>query len=301
MRIAVLGAGAVGSYYGGILCEAGHEVTLLARGPHLAAVRANGLEVRTPERSFRVHPAAIENYVGMDTVDFALVAVKNYSIDEVAPAAVFLSEKAAVIVPLLNGVEAAEMLEKAGVTHRHLLGGLTTISVVRTAPGIVERKSPFQRVVIGELEGGDSARADRLAGALRECGVEAEVSADIRTEIWRKFAFISTMAAVCGLSRSAIGPIRRTFRGRQLVERATSEVVAVARKRGAALDAGEEKRIVEFIYSLPESMKPSFLLDLESGGPTEIDDLSGAVSRLGAAAGIETPVHDVAAAALGAT
>ncbi|HUX14604.1 MAG TPA: ketopantoate reductase family protein [Spirochaetia bacterium] len=300
MKIAVLGAGAVGSYYGGILCEAGHEVTLLARGAHLAAVRTNGLEVRTPERSFCVHPTVTDNHTEMEAVDFALVAVKNYSIGEIAPAARYLSEKSAIIVPLLNGVEAAAMLEKAGVAHRLLLGGLTTISVVRSSPGIVERKSPFQRVVIGELDGGDSVRAARLADALRACGVEAVVSADIRTELWRKFAFISTMAAVCGLSRSAIGPIRSTVRGRRLVERAVSEVVAVARTQGTAIDAGEEKRIVEFIYSLPESMKPSFLLDLESGGLTEIDDLCGAVSRLGAEAKIATPVHDVAAAALGA-
>jgi 2-dehydropantoate 2-reductase len=179
------------------------------------------------------------------------------------------------------------------------LGGLSRISAARVGPGVVERRSPFQQIVVGELTGGLSERAERIAQMLADAGVEgAQASADITADLWRKFAFIATMATACGLARSPVGPLRTTPLGHLLIERAVGEVVAVARARGVALDADEEEKVVRIIDRMPETMKPSFLLDLESGGPTELDDLSGAVARLGRLAGIETKVHDTAAAAL---
>jgi len=180
-----------------------------------------------------------------------------------------------------------------------VLGGLTSISAARVGPGVVERFSGFQRVVVGEVAGGGPGRAERIAEALREAGAEAVVSGDIVAEVWRKFAFIASVAAACGLSRSAVGTIRGRPLGRLLIERAVREAVAVARARHVMLPSDEESSILQFIDGLPPGMKPSLLLDLEAGRPTEIDDLSGAVSRLGRRAGVETPVHDTATAALG--
>ena len=144
-----------------------------------------------------------------------------------------------------------------------------------------------------------SGRAEPIVSALRDSGVEAEATGDITAEVWRKFAFIASMAAACGLARSPVGPLRQTPLGRLLIERAVREAVAVARSLGVTLRKDEEASILRFIDTVPAAMKPSFLLDLEAGGPTEIDDLSGAVSRLGRQAGVETPVHDTATAALG--
>jgi 2-dehydropantoate 2-reductase len=299
MKTAILGAGGVGSYYGGALARAGHEVILLARGAHLSALRERGLEVRTPEGSYTVMVEAAGDPKDLGPVELAIVAVKSYSLREITPAARLLAEAGAMVLPLLNGVEAAERLIADGVPADRVLGGLTEISAVRVGPGIVERRSPFQRVVVGERAGGTSERAERIAAAFRQAGAEARASDDITVDLWRKFAFIATMSAACGLSRFPIGPIRKTPMGRLLLERAVGEVIAIARARGVALAEGEESRILGFIDSLPESMKPSFLLDLEAGRLTELDDLSGAVSRLGRLAGVETPVHDVATAALG--
>jgi 2-dehydropantoate 2-reductase len=228
--------------------------------------------------------------------------VKNYSLAEIAPTAAFLANQGALIVPLLNGVEVVDQLVANGVPQAQLVGGLTAISVVRTAPGVFERRSPFQRVVLGEL--GESQperkqRIDAIAQALREAGVDASVSADITADLWRKFAFIASMAAACGLSRTAIGPLRATPLGHRLIERAVREVISVARARRVALADDEAEHTIKTIDGLPEAMKPSLLIDLEAGRPTEIDDLSGAVSRLGKACGVETPVHDTAAAAIG--
>ena len=300
MRIAILGAGGVGGYYGGVLARAGHQVAMLARGAHLEALRGRGLEVRTPEGTFIAAVEASDDPRELGAVELAVIAVKNYSLPEIVPAAKILAEAGAIILPLLNGVDAADRLVAAGVLGSRVLGGLTEISAARVGPGIVERRSAFQRVVVGERAGGISERAERIAAAFREAGADARASADITADLWRKFAFIATMSAACGLARSSVGPIRNAPLGRLLIERALREVLAVARARGVALTGNEEAEILRFVDSLPDPIKPSFLLDLESGGQTEIDDLSGAVSRLGREAGVETPVHDVATAVLSA-
>jgi 2-dehydropantoate 2-reductase len=297
-RVAVLGAGGVGGYFGGALARAGHEVVLLARGAHLDAIRHRGLEVRTPEETFTAQVTATDHPHAIGPVDFAVIAVKNYSLAEIAPAARSLAEQGADILPLLNGVEAADRLIAADVPADRVLGGLTEISAVRTGLGAVERRSAFQRIVVGERAGEVSERAERIAAAFREAGADARASTNITADLWRKLTFIATMAACCGLSRTSIGPVRKAPLGQLLIERAVHEVAAVGRRRGVALPADTEAKTLAFIASLPDAIKPSFLLDLESGGPTEIDDLCGAVSRLGRLAGVETPVHDVATAAL---
>jgi 2-dehydropantoate 2-reductase len=302
MKIAILGAGGVGGYYGGLFAHNGHKVCVLARTSNLSALQERGMQVRTPEGTFTVRVQASDDVKDFRAVDCALVAVKNYSLAEIAPAAALLANQGALIVPLLNGVEVVDQLVAHGVPQAQLIGGLTAISVVRTAPGVFERRSPFQRVVLGELAQSQpdrKQRIDAIAQAFREAGVEANVSPDIVADLWRKFAFIASMAAACGLSRTAIGPLRATKLGHLLIERAVREVISVARARKVALADDETDRTMKFIDGLPEAMKPSLLIDLEAGRPTEIEYLSGAVSRLGKACGVETPVHDTAAAAIG--
>ena len=299
MRIAILGAGGVGSYYGGALARAGNEVGLLARGENLAALRERGLAVRAPEGSYTVAVQATDDPAALAGAELAIVAVKSYSLAEIVPAARHLAETGAVVLPLLNGVEAAERLVAGGVPDGQVLGGLTQISAARVGPGVVERRSDFQRVIVGERAGGLSGRAERIAAAFRDAGADARASEDISADLWRKFLFITTMAVACGLARSPIGPVREAPLGPLLLERAAGEVAAVARGLGVALGEGDAEQILKNIESLPGAMQPSFLLDLEAGGPTELDDLSGAVSRLGRRAGVATPVHDVATAALG--
>jgi 2-dehydropantoate 2-reductase len=298
MKVAILGAGGVGAYYGGLLARAGHTVVLLARGPNFGALREHGLEVRTPEGTFTAAVEATHDAREIGSADLAVVAVKSYSLAEITPAVRRVAETGAVVVPLLNGVEAAGRLIEGGVPSALVLGGLTQISAARIAPGVVERRSTFQRVVVGEIAGGGSDRADRIAAAFRAAGADAEVSLDITADLWRKFAFIASMAAACGLARSAVGPILSSGLGHLLVERAVREVFAVARARKISLTDDEVPRVLSFIDSLPGGLKPSFLLDLESGGPTELEDLCGAVSRFGRRVGVQTPVHDTATAAL---
>jgi 2-dehydropantoate 2-reductase len=304
MKFAFVGAGGIGGYYGGLLARAGNEVQIVARGENLAAIREKGLQVRTPEGSFNVQVKAGDDAKQFESVDCAIIAVKTYSLAEAAPTAKHLAEGGALVVPFLNGVDIAERLVELGVPKDSVVGGLTTVSVARTAPGVFERRSNFQKVIIGEFPGSRDPnrrqRIERIAQAFLRAGVEAQVSEDIRAEIWRKFAFIAPMAAVCGLARSAIGGVRAAPLGELLLERAIREVVMVAHARGIRLSDDETERILRFCSTLPDGMKPSLLLDVEAGRQSEIDAMSGAVGRLGREAGIETPIHDTALAALSA-
>ena len=300
MEIAILGAGGVGGYYGGALARSGEEVHFLARGENLAALRQKGLEARTPEGSFVVRVHAEEDVKRLGRADWVIVAVKTYSLASVAPAAQYLARNGALIVPLLNGVDIADRLVELGVPKENVIGGLTTISAFRVSPGIFERQGTVQRVVLGELDrDGSNDRVEPIAEAFRRSGVETQVSNDIRADLWRKFAFLAPVAAACGLARAPIGPVRTDTFGRLLLERGIREVVSVGRAHGIALEESEVERILQFCDSLPKTNKPSLLRDLEGERPTEIEDLSGAVSRIGRQVGIDTPIHDTAVGAIG--
>lgn len=299
MKVIVLGAGAIGAYYGGQLARTGQEVTLYARGDNLAAIRQHGLEIRTPEGSSVVQLTATDRVEELGAADFAILAVKSYSLDAIAPVVEGVAKKGAAILPFLNGVETTQRLVALGVSSAAILGGVTRISVARVQPGVVERRGPFQSVIVGELYHRVTDRVTRIASAFRDAGVDASASDHIEVDLWQKFVFIAAIAASCGLARTPVGPLRDRPLGRRLLQRAVQEVVDVARARGIPLPADETAQVVGAIDALPPGTKPSFLLDLEAGGPTELATLSGAVSRYGDAAGVATPVHDTVAAVLG--
>jgi len=298
MKVIVLGAGAIGAYYGGQLARTGHDVTLYARGENLAAIRRNGLEIRTPEGSSNIELKATDRADELGDADFAILGVKSYSLDSIGPVVQRVATRGATIVPFLNGVETTDRLIGLEVPREKILGGVTRISVARVQPGVVERRGPFQSVIIGELDGSTSDRVTRIAAAFRAAGVDAKASTQIVIDLWEKFVFIAAMAAACGLARSPVGPLRDTPLGRRLLQRAVQEVIDVARASGIKLPPEESAQVVGAISGLPPGTKPSFLLDLEAGGPNELDILSGAVSRYAEAVGVSTPVHDTVTAAL---
>src|ERR1051326_4184339 len=291
MRVAVIGAGAIGSYLAALLARHGTDVRLLARGAHLDVMRKDGLVVRTPTESFTVAVDASDDADSLVGSEFALLTVKGYHLGEIAPVTRLLATKGTTIVPLLNGVDIADRLVQSGVPREAIVEGLITVSVNRPSPGVVERRSPFQRIVIGEANGARSKRSDALAAALRQAELEVKVSPEITLDLWRKFAFLAPMAAACALCRGPIGDVLASTSGRELLIGALKEVIVVGAATGVQWDPDDDARIRASLESLPSSMKPSFLVDIENGRPTEIDTLSGTVARLGREHGIETPVH----------
>src|SRR2546427_7270428 len=289
MKVIVLGTGAIGAYYGAQLARAGQAVTCVPGGANLGAIKGGGLGVRTPEGGSRAPMTATDRAEELAPADFAILAVKSYSLVDIAPIVRRCAEQETTVVPLLNGVETVQRLEQLGVPPAAVIGGLTAISAVRIAPGVVERRSPFQIVVVGEPDGRTSDRVDRIAGAFRNAGMDARASDRIQVELWQKFVFLAALAAACGLARSPIGPLRVAPLGRRLLQRAIEEIVAVARARGIGLPEDEVARVLGLIDGLPPAMKPSFLVDLETGGPTELDILSGAGFRLAGEAGGTPP------------
>jgi len=302
VRVGIIGAGGVGGYYGGLLARAGHPVSFLARGANLSALREHGVIVRTSDDEWTsaVHASedAHELSAGFGEGDLALVTTKAYSLTEVAPAVIAFAERGTTILPLLNGVEAAETLMKLGVPRERIIGGVTYISAVRAAPGTIVRRTAAQRVIVGELARGTSARVKEVAAIFENAGAQGEASEDITVALWQKFVFLSSIAAGCGLARLQLGQVRENPLGARLLDRAVREAVAVGRARGVALRDDEEEQTLSAIQSLPAGTEPSLLLDIRSGSRTEVDVLSGAISRFATEAGLETPIHDTAALAL---
>ena len=298
VKLAILGAGGVGGFFGALLARAGHDVTLFARGENLAAIRAHGITIRDANGSSNVPIGATDTPAELAGAEFAIVAVKSYSLAEIAPIARQLALRGATIVPLLNGVEAADDLARAGVPREQILGGQTSVSAFRAAPGVIHHALWKERIVVGELNGALTERLSRLTEAFRSADVETVATTDIIVELWRKFNMLCAMAAACGMARSDVGGIRDTELGYLLIQRAVAEIAAVGRAKGVPIPEAQEASIMRGIEALPATMKPSFLLDLERGGPTELDVLSGAVSRFGRETGTATPVHDTAAAVL---
>lgn len=300
MRIAILGAGGVGGYFGAVLARAGHDVVLFARGEHLHAINRNGLTIQTEGHSFTVPIPATDDPAALAGAELAIVAVKSYSLTQIAPVAAALADDGAVVLPLLNGVDAAGLLERRGVSPAQVVGGLAMVSAAKIAPGVIQRAEWHERIVLGELDGSLSPRVERIAETFRSAGIDSTATGDIVVELWRKFNQLCAMAAACGLARTNVAGIRDAPLGRALITRAVDEIATVGRARGIAIPADQEATTMQRIGSVPGTMKPSFLLDVERGGPTELDVLSGAVSAMGREAGVPTPVHDTATAALGA-
>jgi len=297
MIIGIVGAGGIGGYYAGLLSRAGFPVRLLARGEHLDAIRSRGLEIRRQNERFVAEVEASDDGAVLRGSDYVIVAVKGYSLDDVGPAIAGAGASGAAVVPLLNGVDVADRLQRLGVPRESIIGGLARVSVVKSAPGLIERHSTFDRITIGELDRVPRRRTEHLASALAKAGTTVDVSGDIVLDLWRKFAFIVPMSVACGLVRGPAGWVMGTERGRALITNALHEIVLLSRAAGGALSDADEAKTTEDLFALAPGMRPSFLYDLERGGPTELDLLAGAVSRLGRVHQVATPIHDVATAA----
>lgn len=298
MKIAIVGAGGVGGYYGALLARAGHEVAFIARGEHMKALCAKGLHVKSILGDFAVSPVrATVTPAEIGPVDLIVVAVKTYHLDEAAQMLASLLAPNTVILPFENGVDAAERLG-AVIGQGPLLGGATWISAAIEAPGVIGHYSQYRRVVLGEFNGQVTPRLQAVYEAFLSTGISVETSADIRTVLWSKLVFIAAVGAIGSLTRVTFGEFRQVNETRAALQAAIAEIIAVGQANGAKLQASLAEDTLAFIDQSAAELKPSLQRDIEAGRVSELESLIGVVVRLGAAAGVPTPVMSFAYAML---
>jgi len=297
MRVAVLGAGGIGGYYGALLTRSGHDVVFIARGAHLEAMQRRALTLRTAEGEFTIPVTASGDAASVGTVDLVLFSVKSYDTETAAQALMPLMARDTTVITFQNGLDNGEAIASVAGSEA-VLAGAVYVALQLVGPGVILRTGGEGNMVFGELSGSLTERVQRIANAFRQSGIPHEVSTDIRRVLWDKFLFITGIGGVTALARSDIGPLLASVAGRSLLHAACAEIVAVAQAEGAPLQPAAVDAVLAQAATLPASWRSSMARDLEQKRRLEVDSLSGAVVRRGIKHGIPTPVHQTIVACL---
>lgn len=290
MRIAMVGAGGVGGYFGGRLAQAGHDVTFIARGEHLKAMLQEGLRVESINGDFAVSPVqATDDPADIGAVDLVVMGVKAWQIPETATRLAPLLGPDTQVLPLQNGLEASAQLA-AVVGVAPVLGGLCAIYSFITAPGCIRHIGIDPYVTFGALQPHQAGRLADVQAALRQAGITANIASDIRVPLWEKF-LVLRWGVVGAVSRVPAGVLRRLPQARDMIDDAGREVLAVARTQGIGLPADALQRSSALLDSLPAGATTSLQRDVMEGRPSELDAQVAALVRLGEQAGVDTPLH----------
>jgi len=288
----MMGSGGVGGFLGGRLAYAGYDVSFVARGPHLAAMRAHGLTIESKARGDLHVPRVrvTDDPAALGSVDIVVISVKLWDTEAAASRIVPLVGPHTGIVSLQNGVIKDDILRgRFGETA--VMGGVGYMATHVSRPGVIHQTGALQRVILGEYDGRKSERAEFLCDALRRAGVDAELSTDVRRAIWEKYVFLVGLSGATATMRMPIGPIRSNARSRAFLLDLMRETVAVGRAHGVALPEDYADDRLAFADGLPPDMTSSMHHDLERGNPLEVNWLSGGVVQLGAAKGVATPAN----------
>ncbi len=299
MRIAMMGSGGIGGYFGGRMAATGADVTFIARGRHLDAIRHNGLRIDSAELGDAViHPAqATDNPADVGLVDCVILGVKLWDTEETGRVIAPMLRPDTIVLSLQNGVDGDDILEPI-VGRERLIGGVAFIASSISKPGTIKHVGSMQRIVLGEPDGSSSGRVTALYDALTAGRIDAEISDDIERTIWEKFVFLVGMSSTTTLMNSEIGPIRTDPEGREFLLSVFREVTAVGRARGVDLPANFGDSRLDFADNIPAEMTTSMHHDLKAGNRLELPWLAGAVVRMGREADIPTPVCQTVYAAL---
>jgi 2-dehydropantoate 2-reductase len=280
MRICVFGAGGLGGYFGGRLAAAGNEVTLIARGAHLAALRDSGLRVRSVMGDFEARVAATDDPATVGAVDVVLFTVKSYDTDEAARSLRPMLRRAdgrlpaTAVVSLQNGVDNEERIAAAS-GHEHVVGGVAYILTSIAEPGVVHHVGGPASLVFGELDGRRSARVEQLLETCRQAGIKAEVADDIRVALWTKYAFLCALAGMTDAVRLPIGEIRTNPAASEMLSQLIEEGWRVARAEGVALPDDYVERQMAFVEAIEAGGYSSLYHDLVTGHRMELEALHG--------------------------
>lgn len=291
MKIATMATGGIGGFLAFRLGQAGHQVATIARGAHLAALRENGLSLTSANSRSTIQPwKATDQPSEVGEVDAVIFAVKGDDLDAAADACGPLLGPETVVIPFLNGVEAADRLAKR-LSPGNVANGVAYISTTISEPGVIHQTGDFNRFVFAERDNSPSQRIDALRNAINEAGSSAPGTDDIQVEVWKKFLMFSAVSGVTAAARCTIRDITENEPLAHLFRQVISETASVGRACGVAIPESGEADTWTAAQGLPPMMRASTAIDLENGRPLEIEWISGAVVRLAEAHGVEAPIN----------
>jgi 2-dehydropantoate 2-reductase len=288
LKIAIMGSGGIGGYYGARLQQGGADVTFIARGEHLKAMQQNGLALEGDRAIHLPKVKATDDPSTIGPVDMVIFSVKLRDTETAARQILPIIGPATGIISLQNGVQKDDMLAPI-VGREHLLGGAAYIGVSIARPGAIRKAGTPERLAFGEFDNKASKRAQAFLDACQAGGIKADIPADITLELWQKFVFLVAMSSATAAMRSTAGPIRSNPLTRQFVVDLMDEVAAVGRAHGVPLAENYGAARISHADAMAPEMRSSMALDLELGKPLELPWLAGAVVDLGAKKNVPTP------------
>jgi 2-dehydropantoate 2-reductase len=294
MRFAILGSGAVGGYFGAKLARSGQDVTFVARGAHLEAIRAKGLEVRSAKLGdFTVQAAAESDTARIGPVDVVIVSVKAYDNATALPMLKPLVGPDTAVLTLQNGVDSCDEVAAASGAP-HVLGGTTYVATALEAPGLIVQTGVHRAIIFGEVFGEDlsriTPRVQSIADIMAAADIHVTPVADARVPIWDKFVYLAAFSGFTGASRLAIGHIWKYPHVRETFYAASREIAAIARAEGVTISGNRFDTLREYMDNLPPTTRSSLLIDLEQGKRIEVEALQGAAVRRAARHGVPVPI-----------
>jgi len=297
VHVVVMGSGGVGGYFGAKLLRAGVEVTMVARGLHLAAMRRSGLTIRSAvEGESVVRPAVVERLEGAARADAVLFCVKSFDTEDAAPRLWSILGPDTPVLSLQNGVDNEDKIDAALGAGR-AMGGVAQVFATIEAPGVIKHQAAG-RIILGEMDGRVSERAERLRDTFAHAEVPVELSRNIRRALWEKYILICAVAGTTALTREPLGVIRETPPTWRLFRELVAEVTALARAEGVDMPDDTVDQTMKFASGIPPANRASLAQDLLQGRRLELEAIHGHASRLGERLGVPTPTLFAVYAAL---
>ena len=290
MNIVVIGAGGVGGYFGAKLAKAGFDVTFIARGTHLEAIKNNGLQVKSILGDFSVRPKATDTIQDIKNPDLVILGVKSWQVAEVAKQLKTVIIKDTMVLPLQNGADNADKLVSI-LPKENVLAGLCKIVSKVESPGVINHFSFEPEIVFGEYDNIKSDRVQKLKTIFDKAGFKNTLSDDIHLDIWKKFLFIGTISGIGALTRAVFGIMRAHEGIRKIIFDTAQEMVAIANAKGVGLTNKDVDMIVKVIDNLDYNTTASMQRDIMDGKPSELENFNGYIVAQGKLLGVETPTN----------
>ncbi len=293
MNIVIYGTGGVGGYFGARLEQAGNNVTFIARGKHLKAIKKNGLQLKSIDGNYLVNPAnATADISDVKDIDLILISVKTWQLEEVSQLIKPVLNKNTIVISLLNGCNNHEVLATV-IDKKHILGGLCKIVSYVEDYGVINHVAYNPTIVFGEINNEKTERVLKIENVFNAANITNELAIDIQKEIWTKFLFITTFSALGALTRASLGEMLASSYIKSMMVNTAEEIFRIAKAKGVNLPSDIISKQIETLESLPFETTASLQRDIMEGKPSELEAQNGTVVRLGEALGIPTPINEL--------